>query len=318
MTIHTDSMYDVGHYYNFTKRKVMVMSISEQLGPVKEVQLSQGTVRYREQGSGQPLLFVHGFLVNGDLWRGVAPRLAGEYRCIVPDWPLGSHTLAMNADAQLAPPQVAELIIEFADALGLDSPVLVANDSGGALSQMAVASAPERFGALVLTPCDGFDKFPPAPYNAMPPIARTPVLRALLAQSMRLRFIRWAAFRPLLKHGYDGALVRSWCQPITADPGVRRDALKFMGGASTSQTLDAATRFAEFRKPVLLLWPPQNRFFKYSLAERLAAAFPDSRLVPIDDGATFLSLDQPERVATEIAAFIEEAVLPAAVGQPVL
>lgn len=311
-------MYDTGDDDNFSHRKVTVMSISEQLGSVKEVQLSQGTVRYREQGSGQPLLFVHGFLVNGDLWRGVAPRLASEYRCVVPDWPLGSHELAMNADAGFAPPQVAELIIEFADALGLDQPVLVANDSGGAISQIAIASAPERFGGLVLTPCDALEQFPPAPFNALPLIARTPGARDVFVQLMRLRLSRWVSFRPLFKHGYDADLVRSWCTPITRDAGIRRDALKFMGGADKRYTLDAATRFSEFSKPVLLLWPPKCRFFKYSLAERLAAAFPDARLVPVEDGATFLSLDQPERVATEIAAFIEEAVLPAGVGQAML
>lgn len=306
-------MYDVRDD-NITKRKATAMSSSDQMGTVKEVQLSQGTVRYREQGSGQPLLFVHGFLVNGDLWRGVAPRLSGEYRCVTPDWPLGSHELAMNADAGFAPPQVAEMIIECADALGLDHPVLIANDSGGAISQIAIASAPERFGGLVLTPCDAFEKFPPAPFNALPLIARVPVLRDVFAQMMRLGFSRWAAYRPLMQDGYDPDLIRSWCRPITTDAAIRRDAWKFISGAHSRYTLDAASRFSEFRKPVLLLWPPKNRFFKYSLAERIAAAFPDARLVPIDHGATFLSLDQPERVATEIAAFIETAVLPAGVG----
>ena len=52
---------------------------------------SQGTIRYRERGEGEPIVFVHGLLVNGDLWRKVVPRLADRYRCIAPDWPLGSH-----------------------------------------------------------------------------------------------------------------------------------------------------------------------------------------------------------------------------------
>ena len=36
-------------------------------------------------------MFVHGALVNGDLWRKVVPELAKDFRCITPDWPLGSH-----------------------------------------------------------------------------------------------------------------------------------------------------------------------------------------------------------------------------------
>ena len=67
------------------------MSTSESLGTLNEVTLPQGTVRYRERGTGQPLVFVHGLLVNGDLWRKVVPELSKDFRCITPDWPLGSH-----------------------------------------------------------------------------------------------------------------------------------------------------------------------------------------------------------------------------------
>ena len=84
------------------------MSRSTKLGEQREVVLPQGTIRYRERGSGEPILFVHGVLVNGDLWRGVAPGLADQgYRCIVPDWPLGSHEVPMRADADLTPPGLA-------------------------------------------------------------------------------------------------------------------------------------------------------------------------------------------------------------------
>ena len=47
------------------------MAISEELGQQKEVQLPQGTIRYRERGTGEPIVFVHGALVNADLWRKV-------------------------------------------------------------------------------------------------------------------------------------------------------------------------------------------------------------------------------------------------------
>jgi pimeloyl-ACP methyl ester carboxylesterase len=57
----------------------------------REARLTQGTIRYREEGIGEPLLFIHGLAVNGDLWRKVVPRLSKDFRCIVPDWPLGSH-----------------------------------------------------------------------------------------------------------------------------------------------------------------------------------------------------------------------------------
>ncbi|MDX6590647.1 MAG: hypothetical protein QOI84_1921, partial [Solirubrobacterales bacterium] len=42
----------------------------------KEIQLPAGTIRYREAGEGPPIVFVHGYLVDGRLWDGVVDRLA--------------------------------------------------------------------------------------------------------------------------------------------------------------------------------------------------------------------------------------------------
>src|SRR5439155_911175 len=56
------------------ERGELEMSRFDALGERHEVELGQGTVRYRERGSGDPLVFVHGVLVNGDLWRNVVPR----------------------------------------------------------------------------------------------------------------------------------------------------------------------------------------------------------------------------------------------------
>src|SRR5438477_7506556 len=62
----------------------------------REVRLTQGTIRYRELGNGQPIVLVHGLLTNSLLWADVAPILAEEFRVIAPDWPLGSHELPLE------------------------------------------------------------------------------------------------------------------------------------------------------------------------------------------------------------------------------
>jgi pimeloyl-ACP methyl ester carboxylesterase len=77
-------------------------------------------------------------------------------------------------------------------------------------------------------------------------------------------------------------------------------------GISPRYTLQAAERFGDFAKPVLIAWAPEDRFFKLRYAERLAEAFPDARLELIEDSFTFVSLDQPERTAELIAAFARE------------
>src|SRR5256885_16638240 len=110
------------------------MSGSERLGKVGGVAVGGGKVRSGERGGGPPVLFLHGVLVNGDLWRGVVPRVADAgFRCIAPDLPLGGHELTMDEDTDLTPPGLARLIVELIDGLGLDRPIGVANDTGGAL-----------------------------------------------------------------------------------------------------------------------------------------------------------------------------------------
>ncbi len=75
--------------------------------------------------------------------------------------------------------------------------------------------------------------------------------------------------------------------------------------------LEAAAKFGEFRKPVLIAWSEDDKFFPLEHADRLAAAFPDARVEWIADARTFSSEDQPERVAALVGEF---AAAPAAVS----
>lgn len=88
------------------------MGISSALGPAHEIALSTGRIRYHDTGTGSPVVFVHGLLVNADIWRGVVPGLvAAGHRCLAPDWPLGSHTIPLP-DADLSPTGIADLIAD--------------------------------------------------------------------------------------------------------------------------------------------------------------------------------------------------------------
>ncbi len=131
------------------------------LGDKKRLKLPQGTLHYFERGSGTPIVFVHGLLVNANLWRKVVPRLAPDFRCVALELPLGSHLEPMRADADLEPPALADLIAGAIEAIGLEDVTLVGNDTGGALCQLVVTRRPERIARLVLTSCDYRDAFPP-------------------------------------------------------------------------------------------------------------------------------------------------------------
>jgi pimeloyl-ACP methyl ester carboxylesterase len=269
----------------------------------REIDLPAGRIRYREAGEGKPVVFVHGYLVDGRLWDGVVDSLSDRCRCFAPDWPIGAQQVAMKPEADLSPYGIAATIASFLEALDLDDVTIVGNDSGGAMSQVLVTRHPERIGRLVLTNCDLYENFPPGIFKAMPPIAKLPGGMTLLSAPFRIGALARAAFKPFSKKPIPADLVASWMEPALHDPGVKRDAKKVTVGMNKRYTLEAAEKLRSSELPVLLTWAPGDRFFPLKYAQRLAADTPNARIVEIPGAATFVPLDQPQRLAEEIADF---------------
>src|SRR5438105_10415433 len=211
------------------------MSVSGELGERRTVDVSAGTIEYRECGIGRPVVFVHGVGVNGDLWRAVAPGIAAGYRCIAPDLPLGSHRHPLRGDADLSLPGLSRIVAEFIEALDLDDVAIVANDTGGAIAQWMVGHDAERIGQLVLTSCDAFEKFPPTPQRYLVTVARSRALMRALAQSVRFTFVQrlpitygWASSRTL-----DRTIMRSYTEPLRSSAEVRRDLRRLLLAVDT-------------------------------------------------------------------------------------
>jgi pimeloyl-ACP methyl ester carboxylesterase len=270
-----------------------------------EIDLPNGRIRYREAGEGKPVVFVHGYLVDSRLWDGVVDSLSDRCRCLAPDWPIGSQPMAMKPDADLTPYGIAATIAGFLEAMDLEDVTIVGNDSGGAMSQVLVTRHPERIGRLVLTNCDTHENFPPGPFKGFVALAKVPgVLRALLGP-LRIGAVARAVFKPFSNKPIPPELVRSWVEPALNDPGVKHDVKKVTVGMNKRYTLEAAEKLRGSDLPVLLAWAPKDRVFPLKFAERLAGEIPNARIVEIPDAGTFVPLDQPERVADEIAGFIE-------------
>lgn len=278
----------------------------------RSIQLSKGTLRYRDYGVGEPLLFVHGFLVDGMLWRKVVPGLARRFRCIVPDLPLGSHQQAMNRDADLTPKGIADLIAEFVSALGLDRVTLVGNDTGGALCQIVATEHPDKVERLILTNCDCFDRFPPPEFVPLLWGARIPGFLFVLAQEMRFDIIRRSplAYGWLTKRPIDGRVLDAWLRPMIANAAIRRDIAKVLKGVSPKVTKEAARKLARFDRPALIAWASEDRFFPIEYARKLADVLPHARLESIADSLAFVPEDQPDKLAELIADFLTETAPP--------
>ena len=270
----------------------------------KEIELPAGRIRYREAGSGKPVVFVHGYLVDGRLWDGVVDRLSDRCRCIAPDWPIGAQQIAMKPGADLSPPGIAATISSLLEALDLEDVTIVGNDSGGAMSQVLVSRHPERVGRLVLTNCDTHDNFPPGIFKHLPKLAALPGGMSLIAAPFRIGAVSRAAFKPFTRTPIPADLIASWMRPGIHDPGVRRDLKKVTVGMHRRYTLEAAEKLRGSQLPILLTWAPGDKLFPISYAERLASETGNARLVEIPGSSTFVPLDQPQRLADEIANFV--------------
>jgi pimeloyl-ACP methyl ester carboxylesterase len=286
------------------------MSASTALGEVRQVDLPGGTIRYRERGRGRPVVFLHGIVANGDLWRRVSPRLAGAYRCIVPDWPLGSHELGLHGGVDLSLPGIADLVGEFFAALELEDVTLVANDTGGAVAQWVAIRHSQRVGRLVLTPCDAFGNFLPAVLRHLQLFGRRPAGLWLVGQALRFRVIQRLpiAFGRLTVRRIDRWVMDSYTRPLRTNSAVRRDFAALVRAISSRYTMEAAQRLPAFTKPALVVWSLDDRLFPLAHGHRLAKLLPQGRLEVIDDAGAFIPEDQPERLAALIDGFISETI----------
>ena len=272
------------------------------------VELPQGTIHYTEEGQGEPIVFVHGLLVDGRLWRNVAPPLLASHRCIAADWPLGSHRVALAPGADRSPRGIAHLIADFLDALELENVTIVANDTGGAISQILASERPQRLRALVLTNCDCLENFLPPVLRPLQWLAHVPGAYRLIALLMRSRRARRSplGFGMLTHRPIPDELTAAWVAPM-ADRAIRADLLATLKAINKRDTISAAEGLRERPLPTLLAWAPDDLIFPLRFAERLAAMIPGARLEQVADSRAFVPEDQPGVLAGLIAEFLDES-----------
>lgn len=105
-------------------------------------------LHYKEIGKGEPVVLIHGFMENGEMWNSMAKKLSQEYRVIIPDLyghgktPTLSdkHTMEMQADA----------VIELLNHLEIDKSSFIGHSMGGYVSLALARDFKERVERLCL------------------------------------------------------------------------------------------------------------------------------------------------------------------------
>ncbi|MER5949838.1 alpha/beta hydrolase [Streptomyces sp. NPDC001904] len=279
-----------------------------------EIELSTGTITYRDTGGHGPVLvLLHGFLMDASLWDAVQADLAADHRCIVPTLPLGAHEHPMRPDADLSLPGVAHLVAELLDRLDLQDVTLVGNDTGGALVQLLMADDAVRVGRAVLVSCDAFDNFPPGLTGKTLVLAGKlpPRLFGLFMRQMRLRPMRRLplAFGWLTRRG--DAITAAWIEPVTSRPGIAEDTVRMLraAAADTAVLQRAAERLPRFPRPALVVWAAEDRVMPPEHGGRLARLLPQAALRVVQDSYTLIPLDQPKQLAILLRDFVSSGAL---------
>jgi pimeloyl-ACP methyl ester carboxylesterase len=275
---------------------------------VPEVELSAGTIEYEDSGgSGPVIVFLHGLVMDGSLWRHLVARLRPEYRCILPTLPLGGHHRPMKPDADLSLPAMVRLVAEFLERLDLRDVTLVGNDWGGAQLLVSEGRA-ERVGRLVLLACEAFDNYPPGlPGKAAELAVKVPGGINAAFQPLRLRPLRrlpftwgWMSKRPVPDEVMD-----AWFRPVQTSREIRRDLRKYASSVPPKDVLlEWAERQRAFEEPVLVVWASEDRVMPREHGRRLTELFPCGRLVEIPDSYTLIPEEQPAKLAVHIRGFV--------------
>ena len=115
---------------------------------VRQATVNDIQMAYREQGTGEPLLLLHGFGGCGFDWEPFVAEFAKSYRVIVPD--LRGHGGSTNPRKVFTHRQSADDVLALMDSLGLTRVRAMGISTGGMTLLHAATKRPERIEAMVL------------------------------------------------------------------------------------------------------------------------------------------------------------------------
>ena len=148
----------------------------------KTVAVGGDAVHYVDQGSGRPILFVHG--LGGQLHhfrQTLFPAMGDGFRLVAMDRPGSGYSTRVSSGARI--PAQAEAIAKFIDAVGLEKPLLVGHSLGGAIALRVALDHPDKISGLALiSPLTHYVPTPPKEFGGL--YIRSPLMRRIIAATL--------------------------------------------------------------------------------------------------------------------------------------
>ena len=266
-----------------------------------QVDTRSGPASYIDTGGpGRPVLFVHGVGSSSYLWRNVIDQLDGQRRCVAFDLPLhGGTPAAAGQDFSL--PGLARFLADCCEALELADIDLVANDTGGAISQVFAVGRPERLHTLTLTNCEAHDNVPPKALLPMVLLARLGLLARITPRMVRdIPRARKRAFGSVYQDiaNLPEDIARVWLEPMATAESARQGQ-RLLTSLHARDLLAIEPGLARLRVPTLIVWGTGDRAFRLKWAYWLRDTIPGATDVVEIDGARLFF---PDERAAELTA----------------
>jgi pimeloyl-ACP methyl ester carboxylesterase len=261
-----------------------------------------GEVRWKVFGKddGDPLVLLHGTPFSSYVWRHVGKALAASHRVHVWDMPgYGKSEMVEGQDVSLA--AQGEVFAELVKHWGLDDPLVVAHDFGGAVALRAHLLHGVRYRALALvdpvalapwgTPFFELVGESSEVFERLPPTLHAALVREYVS----------SASSPGLHPSTLDALVAPWLGE-QGQPAFYRQ----IAQADQRFTDEIQNRYGEIDIPVLVCWGRDDAWLPVSKAHVLAAAIRGARLRLIDGAGHLVQEDAPAELTAALLTFLSE------------
>lgn len=271
-----------------------------------------GRMHYLDEGSGPPLLMVHGNPTWSFYWRNLVTAFRDKFRVIVPDHVgcgLSDKPSAHDYDFRLAS-RITDLA-SLVEQLDLQDITLLAHDWGGAIGMGTAVRTPARFRRFVLFNTAAFTGGR-CPLRIR--VCRTPILGKIGVQGLNL--FAGAAVRMAMAHHdrmtpqvRSGLLApyNSWANRLAVHRFVVDIPLSPAHPTYTTlrEIEDGLTQFRQ--SPICLIWGMRDWCFTPKFLDRFVDFFPESTVHRIDDAGHYVIEDAHERIVPLLEEFFAQA-----------
>lgn len=258
-------------------------------------------ISYATEGSGPPLLLLHGLPFDHRNWAATIPYLAGHFRVIAPDLPGCGRSRAATNDG--TPDTLLRMIAGFMTATQSVPAFVAGTGFGGGVALGLAVRYPERVRALIGVGALGLQEWPGTFLASLARSAR--LFPGLLWLGMRLLprpLARWFLGSALQQQTSITNDLVSQVDAVMRDPQGREALIRVL--RNLEQWRFVMRQLGGVRAPVLLIWGERDAVYGLPAAERLRHAIPGAQLITIAGSGHALTIERPAEVGAAIRTFL--------------